>query len=161
MPRYIDADALLEKLQVDFDKQGRKSDDMALRGESELSVKYNHGQYCYLNAMEQVKDTPTADVVPKSEVEKQKLEVWRLQGEVERLKKENETLTIKCNGWHLAAKRVGEDLQNARAEVLEEIESLAKIYTFPVVKNGIVEIVKEPFWCIEPSDFETLKKKYT
>lgn len=68
--RYIDADALLEKLQVYFDKQGRKSDDMALRGESELSVKYNHGQYCYLNAMEQVKDTPTADVVPKSECEK-------------------------------------------------------------------------------------------
>lgn len=30
----------------------------------------------------------TADVVPKSDAEKQKLEIWRLQGEVERLKAE-------------------------------------------------------------------------
>ena len=46
-------------------------------------------------------------------------------------------------------------------EIFEEIETLAKIYTFPVVKNGVVEIVKEPFWCIEPNDLAELKKKYT
>lgn len=46
-------------------------------------------------------------------------------------------------------------------EIFAEIETIAKIYTFPVVKNGIVEIVKEPFWCIEPSDLTKLKKKYT
>lgn len=70
MARYIDADKLIESLQVDFDNQGIKSDEMALRGETELSVKYNHGQYCYLNAIERVKDAPAADVVPKSEAEK-------------------------------------------------------------------------------------------
>ena len=69
MARYIDADKVIEELQVDFDKQGEKADDMAMRGEYDLSVKYNHGQFCYLNAIERVKDSPTADVVPKSEVE--------------------------------------------------------------------------------------------
>ena len=46
-------------------------------------------------------------------------------------------------------------------EIFEEIEELAKIYTFPVVKNGVVEIVKEPFWCFDPNDLAELKKKYT
>ena len=46
-------------------------------------------------------------------------------------------------------------------EIFEWIEELAKIYTFPVVKSGAVEIAKEPFWCIEPSDLAELKKKYT
>ena len=45
-------------------------------------------------AREIIEDIPTADVVPKSEYEKQKLEIWRLQGEVERLKAENETLDL-------------------------------------------------------------------
>ena len=62
-----------------------------------------------------IKNMPTADVVPKSEVAR---------------------------------------------EIFEEIEKLAKIYTFPVVKNGVVEIAKEPFWCIEPNDLAELKKKY-
>ena len=69
MARYIDADKVIEELQVDFDKQGKKADDMAMCGEYDLSVKYNHGQFCYLNAIERVNDSPTADVVPKSEVE--------------------------------------------------------------------------------------------
>ena len=70
MARYIDADALIEALQADFDREGAKADDMAMRGLADVSVKYSHGQFCFLNAIEQVKITPTADVVPKSEVEK-------------------------------------------------------------------------------------------
>ena len=46
-------------------------------------------------------------------------------------------------------------------KIFAEIEKIAKIYTFPTVKSGIVEIVKEPFWCIEPNDLAELKKKYT
>ena len=68
MARYIDADALIEALQADFDREGAKADDMAMRGLADVSVKYSHGQFCFLNAIEQVKITPTADVVPKSEV---------------------------------------------------------------------------------------------
>jgi hypothetical protein len=80
MARYIDADALIEALQADFDREGAKADDMAMRGLADVSVKYSHGQFCFLNAIEQVKITPTADVVPKSEVE-------ALEREIERLKK--------------------------------------------------------------------------
>lgn len=60
---------------------------------------------------------------------------------------------LKENGWCKAS-----DLAE---EIFAEIEEIAKIYTFPTVKNGIVEIVKEPFWCIEPNDLAELKKKYT
>lgn len=60
---------------------------------------------------------------------------------------------LKENGWCKAS-----DLAE---EIFAEIEKIAKIYTFPTVKSGIVEIVKEPFWCIEPNDLAELKKKYT
>ena len=70
MARYIDADKLIEALRADYDREGEKADDMAIKGLSDASVKYSHGQFCYLNAIERVKDIPTADVVPKSEVVK-------------------------------------------------------------------------------------------
>lgn len=79
MPRYIDADALIEALQTDYDREGAKSDEMALKGLADISVKYSHGQFCFLNAIDRVKDTPTADVVPKSEVERLKIEVESLK----------------------------------------------------------------------------------
>ena len=87
---------------------------------------------------------PSDDVVPKSEVE-------RLEGEliVESTRRKNAV-----NAYHDAKTEVAR-------EIFEEIEELAKIYTFPVVKNGVVEIAKEPFWCIEPNDLAKLKKKYT
>ena len=37
------------------------------------------------------------------------------RAEIERLHKDVETLTIKCNAWRLTAERVGEELQVARA----------------------------------------------
>ena len=68
--RHIDADALIEALQTDYDREGAKADEMALNGLADISVKYSHGQFCFLNAIDRVKGTPTADVVPKSEVER-------------------------------------------------------------------------------------------
>ena len=63
MARYIDADKLLEELQQASDKEGVKADAMAYAGIYDASVKYGHGQYCYINAMEIVKDAPAVDVV--------------------------------------------------------------------------------------------------
>lgn len=63
MARYIDADKLLEELQQASDKEGVKADAMANAGVYDASVKYNHGQYCYINAMEIVKDALKADAV--------------------------------------------------------------------------------------------------
>ena len=39
----------------------------------------------------------------------------------ERLTEDNETLTIKCNAWHLAAERVGEEIQVIKANTVREI----------------------------------------
>ena len=73
MRRYIDADKLQERLQEEFDKEGAKADEMAMLGCSDASVKYNHGQFCYLNAKELVKDASTADVVEVRHGEWEKL----------------------------------------------------------------------------------------
>ena len=89
MARYIDAETLIEALQADFDREGAKAYDMAMSGLVDASVKYSHGQFCVLNAMEQVKITPTADVVPKSEVEK-------LEKEVAILNEKNAGLALAC-----------------------------------------------------------------
>ncbi len=105
MARYIDADKLIEALQTDYDREGAKADDMAMRGYADLSVKYGHGQFCYLNAIERVKDTPTADVVPKSEVAKLKQEIE----------------TLKDNNEHLAVMLMEAKTEVAR-EIFEEIE---------------------------------------
>ena len=68
MARYIDAEKLEEALRVDYDREGKKSYTYAAIGDDDLAVKYSHGQFCYLNAMERVKDAPTADVAPRAEV---------------------------------------------------------------------------------------------
>ena len=85
MARYIDADALIEALQADYDREGAKADETALKGLYDISVKYSHGQFCLLNAIERVKDTPTADVAPKSEVDDLKRYIIL-----------NEDIAIKC-----------------------------------------------------------------
>ena len=76
MARYIDAEKLEEALRVDYDREGKKSYTYAAHGDDDLSVKYGHGQFCYLNAMERVKDAPTADVVPRALAEEQSV-LWR------------------------------------------------------------------------------------
>lgn len=100
----------------------------------------------------------TADVVPMSEVDELKQDL-----EISKIAIENRNIEIE--GMRTAANSYKMHYEKARGEVarqiFEEIEELAKIYTFPVVKNGVVEIAKEPFWCIEPNDLAKLKKKYT
>lgn len=84
---------------------------------------------------------------------------------INRQKEEIQKLVIDRNAARLGMIAEHERLKMARAEVAREIfaeiEELAKIYTLPVIQKGIVEIEKEPFWCIEPSDLAELKKKYT
>lgn len=50
---------------------------------------------------------------------------------------------------------------NVAERIFEELKDLAKMHVFPVVREGMVEIEKEPFWCIDPADFAKLEKKYT
>ena len=78
MARYIDAEKLKEALRADYDREGKKSYTYAAYGDDDLAVKYSHGQFCYLNAMERVKDAPTADVVPRVEVERLEREIKAL-----------------------------------------------------------------------------------
>ena len=65
MARYIDADALIEALQVDFNREGAETFKYSIQnGRAYEIIKHSHGQLCFLNAIERVKDAPTANVAP-------------------------------------------------------------------------------------------------
>lgn len=98
---YIDRDKLIEMLQTDYTQEGVNADKFAMNGSVDLSVKYSHGQFCYLNAIERTKNAPTEDVVPRAEVERlsnelldkdieMKNEVHRLEAYIEQIEKEAE-----------------------------------------------------------------------
>lgn len=81
-------------------------------------------------------------------------EFTKLHKRIDRLKKQNETLTIQRNAWYLTAERVGEDLQKAKAEVAREIfEDIRReaIISKACAKRGIVYSVP----------LEEIEKKYT
>lgn len=63
MKKYIDVEELLEELRIAAEKEGAKANEMAKAGVYDVSVKYGHGECCYIVAQEIVKDIPTADVV--------------------------------------------------------------------------------------------------
>ena len=99
----------------------------------------------------------------QGEAEKQKLELWRLQGEIERLQSKINRLKKYDKERDIALhERL---IANAKAEVameiFRELENHLKTYTLPVAKMGVIEIVKEPFLFIEPNDYAVLKKQYT
>lgn len=92
-------------------------------------------------------------------------EFTKLHKRIDRLKRQNETLTIQRNAWYLTAERVGEDLQKAKAEVenlkvlLEmkdvDYEGLKELYdtdTTALIKarqKTEVEVAREIFERIE------------
>ena len=133
MARYIDADALIEVLQTDFDREGAKAYEYAMQeGMTDISIKYSHGQFCFLNAIERVKDTPTADVVPKSEVER-----WRNECE-------NQSILWRSHFESVFQTAKEAIKQEVAREIFEEIE----------------EVLNELGY-FDEIDFKALKKKHT
>ena len=63
MAEYIDREALLKQLEIEFKREGKKADECAVRNLPDSSLKYGHGQYCFLVAKTMVQDEPVADVV--------------------------------------------------------------------------------------------------
>ncbi len=143
MPRYIDADKLNKKKKYQFQTRGMPFP------KSEWFIK-----------ADDLFDAPTADVVPKSEVENQKLEIWRLKGEVERLEKENEKLTINMNAYGLAAKRIAEQKSEVVREIFEEIEKFLSSNQSGEFRGDSIEWF-DYFDLHLAEDIAELKKKYT
>ena len=155
MSRYIDADSLLKKIWYD------NSDSIVLRS----------------YAAELVKAMPTADVVPKSEVERLTINMNAYGLTAKRLAEENESLEIELEnmrrnlgdareGWNDAeceAERLRKaldeyeetsGLKQAKAEVAREIfEEIDEIIFGTIIPNdcAIISIAK----------LAELKKKYT
>lgn len=103
--------------------------------------------------VQKIKDFPTADVVPKSEVEKE-IKNWQ------------ELYADTVSKWEKAYEELEIKLENAKAdvarEIFEELNKIAKVIQVPAeFIDGCVQIVNAPYICIKPSDYAELKKKYT
>lgn len=95
-------------------------------------------------AMNALDYMPPADVVPKSDAEKQKLEIWRLQGEVERLTVEHEAMRGAANSYKM-------HYENLAMQIFNDL----KANQIPCVsEDGAV------FFCIKSKTFKQLRKKY-
>jgi len=76
---YIEREAFIRKLEFAEKKEGELSAEYAKNPHlySE-SVKYGHGEYCYLMARRMALEVPTADVVEVVHGEWKKRKNWRL-----------------------------------------------------------------------------------
>lgn len=122
MPRYIDADKLLEELKEEIDYETPMYTD-------EQNKFFVRGLKC---ALRDVKSQPTADVVPKSEVDLYRKQVDELEDEL--------SLTY-------------DKLEKAKAEGEKIIEE-----AFKMMQDNFVNT---PIYKVFPSDLKAeLKKKY-
>ena len=170
MARYIDADKLIEALRVDFEREGAKAYDMAIKGIADASIKYSHGQFCYLNAIEQVKVTPTADVAQKSEVDKLKATIERLEQEKEEMLVSATTdipitmeTLFKVRTEHPIVTAIEAEVARVIFEKIKRSKVMlghpAKIICFRATPTGEVEETVEG-WVVPQSRIEELEKKY-
>ena len=138
MARYIDADKLCEALK------------------SMASVQPPLKQSTILGVVSTVENYPTADVVPKSEVEELQSEIEELQAKVAKLRKENIELLVsketdiyismeklvKVRTEHPIFKAIEEKVAR---EIFEEIENNAFVYgvNFVISKETLADLKKK------------------
>lgn len=143
MARYIDAELLLEKLKKQYGEE--------------------LGWQCTVNMSDvgmMIEDAPTADVAPKSEVERLNKELDELAEEhsdlivekdqlfdiAEKQKKDIEQLTINMNAFGLGMKREKERADNA-------IREFAK-FLIGKARNGCIKLCDLPDLVIEFSEVD-------
>ena len=138
MARYIDADTFMERL-----KASPAFSNMGMDG------------YFLLDVVEELlKKFPAADVVPRVELDAMRGAANSYKMHYEEAKQEADRLAVE-----LEAEKV---LREVRVErIFEEIEMLMKKHIFPVVREGAIEIEREPFLIIDPQDWAVLKSRHT
>lgn len=62
MSKYIKREAALKELEVAYNREKQKSDALVEAGNFVHALKHSRGAFCYENAKEIIKSTPTADV---------------------------------------------------------------------------------------------------
>jgi hypothetical protein len=107
-------------------------------------------------AIKMIEDLPSADVVPKSEVESIITLNSQLEARVFVQRKEIERLTINMNAYGLAVKRLAEE----RTEIFEKVEKIILDNTYPDFNR---EHKPVNIWKAKDGydALDELKKKYT
>ena len=132
MARYIDADAFLDK----FNK--------ALESQQHYGF-YNHAKITQY-VMKAIENEPTADVVPKSEVDQWYNEYHSIKDELKREKMEH-------NATEKLADRYCVELQTAKSEVAREFAEEVKLEFYREFDEIIPSIMADKI--------DDLVKKYT
>lgn len=100
-------------------------------------------------AIKTIKNIPTADVVPKSEVE-------MLQGALKAEERHNE-LTME-----MAKKALANAKAEAAREIFAELERVLSRFAYPsLTALGNIKVITAEGWHIRADDYSTIKKKYT
>ena len=140
MPRYIDADALLERMRLNFCKDCNNCNGIVCRG-------------CAMDdALDALEDAPTADVVPRTEIDKLQ-EVNADLNESLRLACEaNKDLQVGLQAMRGAANSYKMHYENLAREIFDLIEDECLAYP---MQDGDVTIL------VDKRNYDELKKKYT
>lgn len=150
MPRYIDAD------------------NIKLKGIAVLDENLD-----FLVSLSDVRKslqmTPTADVVPRAEVDELicKLECLLCHATGGRLSKHTydfrtmETVVTDCIN-ETYNDGFGEGYKECAMEIFEEIEELFKIVKIPCVnEDGCITPLQAGYWAIDPEDYAKFKQRFT
>ena len=138
MARYIDVEGYRKLL----DEEYKKTRELIYQGETHL----DNIAEGFSEASRVIDRMPTADVVPKSEVEK-----W---------KEINEQLHKEMSERIIEERKIERKL--VAREIFEEIEMLLKVGYIPyTTPDGKIATLKSKWWSIAPEDLAELKRKYT
>ena len=169
MARYIDADKLSEMIQHKADTliAGKETflyvakwlellpgADVVARSECE---KWYHEYHVIKDALKQEKEYHRST---EKLADKYQLELEAMRGAANSIKMHYEK--AKQEADRLAVELEAEKtLRVVRIErIFEEIEMLMKRHIFPVVREGVIEIEREPFLVIDPKDWAVFKNMF-
>ena len=165
MARYIDADMLIERLKVspifqDFGTDGYFIRDMVI---------------------DLVECRQTADVVPRAECEKWYHEYHKIKENFKQEKEYHRSTEKLSDKYHTElqaakaeVKRLDFDLdvekmrrmadreryEDRIRDIFGMLEMLMKKRVFPVVREGVIEVERDPFLAIDPQDYTRIKGMY-
>ena len=105
---------------------------------------YAEDKECIRKAIRLIKELTEKVEAYRQELGKVRVALNNSNEDNKRLTEEKETLTIKCNAWHLAAERVGEEIQVIKANTVREFaERLLRINQHLIITPREIEQVSK------------------
>lgn len=175
MARYIDADALKKRMLSYYDCVNENTAKENYRGETLMNYEVaDMIEDCIDNA-------PAADVVERSECKKWYHEYHKIKENFKQEKEYHRSTEKLSDKYHTElqaakaeVKRLDFDLdvekmrrmadreryEDRIRDIFGMLEMLMKKRVFPVVREGVIEVERDPFLAIDPQDYTRIKGMY-